>query len=53
MPLHALQDCPACILHIEDVEPYSDPDNGDVECSRCFDDKKICIACEGEEDAHE
>jgi hypothetical protein len=24
-----------------------------VECSRCFDDKKICIACEGEEDAHE
>jgi hypothetical protein len=53
MSLHALQDCPACILHLEDVEPYSDPDNGDVECSRCFDDKKICIACEGEEDAHE
>jgi hypothetical protein len=53
MTLHALQDCPACVLHLEDVEPYSDPDDGDVECSRCFDDKKICIACEGEEDAHE
>jgi hypothetical protein len=48
MTLHALRDCPACVLHVEDVEPYSDPDDGDVECSRCFDERKICITCDEE-----
>jgi hypothetical protein len=47
--LHAIKDCPACVLHIEDVQPYSDPDNGDVKCSRCYDEKKI-IESEREDD---
>ena len=50
MTLHALKDCPACVLHIDKVEPYCEPGHADVRCSRCFDELKICVACEGEDD---
>ena len=46
---HKPDHCPTCVLGLEPMEPYMDPDGTDVDCSRCFDARIVCLVCEKEE----
>ena len=43
---HESRECPACVEGSIPVEPYEDFAGESVECSRCWDKKKICVTCE-------
>jgi hypothetical protein len=43
---HETIDCPSCVDGSVPVEPYVDFTGLSVECSRCWDVKKVCPTCE-------